>query len=57
MENFEIINVWIEYYYFLTATLETSFFWQEFCYKKKTDLGRFSKNTHKNTQLLDLSPN
>ena len=35
MENFEIINVWIECYYFLTGTLETSFFWQEFCYKKK----------------------
>lgn len=57
MENFEIINVWIEYYYFLTGTLETSFFWQEFCYKEKTDLGRFSKSTHKNTQFLDLSPN
>lgn len=35
MENFGIINVWIEHYYFLTGTLENTFFWQEFCYRNK----------------------
>lgn len=35
MENFGIINVWLEHYYFLTGTSETSFFGQEFCYMEK----------------------
>lgn len=48
MENFGIINVWIEHYYFLTGTLENIFFWQEFCYrnlkKKKKDKDMLEKH-------------
>lgn len=61
MENFGIINVWIEHYYFLTGTLENIFFWQEFCYrnlkKKKKRQGHAGKTPIKNIQLFALSPN
>lgn len=46
MENFGIINVWIEHYYILTGTSETRFFWQEFCDIKKIYRKMLGK-THK----------
>ena len=58
MENFGIINVWIEHYYFLTGTLENSF-GKSFVtgIKKKKRQGHAGKTPIKNIQLFALSPN
>lgn len=44
MENFGIINVWIEHYNFLTGTSKTSFFGRSFVTWEKN-----LKNTYKFT--------